>query len=177
MGGIVAVEMARQAPQRVARLALLDTNHRADTPERVALRDRQIADVGAGKLRRVIVEEMKPVYLASANRANRQLLDLLIDMAMEIGPQAFISQSIALRERADQSAALGAYRGPALVLCGAEDALCPPDRHREIAGLLPSATLTIVPGAGHISTLEQPDAVNRALAEWLKRPVSAATKA
>ena len=170
MGGIVAMAMAAIAPERIARLALLDTNHLADAPERFAIRNRQIADVEAGKLRAVIVDEMKPVYLASRNRDDQALLDLLIAMAMDCGAQAFIAQSQALRDRPDQTAALSGFRGPSLVLCGEEDRLCPVERHREMAALLVASRLVIVPGAGHISTLENAPAVNAALAQWLARP-------
>ncbi len=170
MGGIIAMAMAGLAPERVSRLAMLDTNHRADPPERRPIREAQIAAVGEGRLDAVIVEEMKPNYLAAENRDDSALLNLLVDMAMELGPVAFVSQSVALRDRADQSAALASFHGPSLVLCGEEDTLCPPARHREIAALLANSELKIIPGAGHIVTLEQPEAVNAALAAWLARP-------
>ena len=170
MGGIVAMAMVAIAPERIARLALLDTNHHADAPERFAIRNRQIADVEAGRLRDVIVDEMKPVYLAQCNRGNRDLLDLLVAMAMDCGAQAFIAQSLALRDRPDQTAALSGFRGPSLVLCGEEDRLCPVERHQEMTARLAASRLVIVPGAGHISTLENAPAVNAALAQWLARP-------
>ncbi len=169
MGGIVAMEMVRQAPERVLRIGLLDTNHLADAPEKFDMRNRQINDVQRGKLREVIIEEMKPVYLAERNRGDQHLLDILIDMAIEVGAETFIAQSLALRDRVDQSETLKTYRGPSLVLCGAEDNLCPPERHREIADLLPDAELHVLPGAGHITTLETPDSVNQAMADWLSR--------
>lgn len=170
LGGILAMEVAAQAPERVERLALLDTNHWADAPERRPIRERQIADARAGRLRQVIVEEMKPNYLAERSRVDAALLDLLLDMAEKLGPEAFVSQSLALRDRPAYHDVLRAFRGPVLVLCGAEDRLCPPERHREMAALCPDAELVIVEGAGHISTLEQPEAVNAALASWLERP-------
>jgi pimeloyl-ACP methyl ester carboxylesterase len=167
MGGIVAMAMAGIAPERVARLALLDTNHHADAPERFDIRNRQIEDVRAGRLRQVIVEEMKPVYLAEENRGNQPLLDQLVDMALDVGAEAFIAQSLALRDRPDQTDILRRYAGPTLVLCGEEDRLCPPERHREMATLVQSAELVMVPRAGHISTLEQPGNVTSALKNWL----------
>lgn len=168
MGGIVAMEIVRQAPERVSRLALLDTNHFADAPDKFELRNRQIDDVKQGKLRDVIVEEMKPVYLAKQNRSNQQLLNTLIDMAMDVGAETFMAQSIALRDRPDQSETLKNYIGPSLVLCGKEDNLCLPEQHEEIAGLLPNSVLEIVEGAGHITTLEAPHIVNSALIKWLE---------
>lgn len=167
MGGIVALEIARQAPERVERLALLDSNHLADAPERRPVRDRQMAEVRAGGLRRVIVEEMKPNYLAERSRRDAALLDLLLDMAERLGPEAFVSQSLALRDRRDYSGVLQAFSGPVLLLCGEEDRICPPERHRAMAALRPGAQLAIVPGAGHISTLEAPEAVSAALEIWL----------
>jgi len=169
MGGIVAMAMLEKAPQRIARLGLLDSNHHADAPERFDIRNRQIADVRTGRLREVIIDEMKPVYLAPENRSDQDLLDLLVDMAMDVGAEAFVAQSVALRDRPERSAALRAYPGPALVLCGAEDRLCPPERHHEMVALLRDAELVLVPGAGHISTLENPAAVNAAFRNWLSR--------
>lgn len=172
MGGIVAMSMAGLSPERVSRLALLDTNHRADGLERIAVRNRQIADVRAGRLSEVIVEEMKPLYLAAANRDNRALLDLLVKMAMDLGSDVFVTQSIALRDRSDQTHALRNYPGSTLVMCGAEDLLCPPSRHHEIASLMKRSSLVEIPDAGHISTLENPDAVILAMWKWLAQPIS-----
>ena len=175
MGGIVAMHMVAIEPERIVRLALLDTNHLKDASERFAIRNRQIADVENGKLRDVIVEEMKPVYLAEVNRSDNKLLALLVTMAMEIGEDTFIAQSLALRDRPDQSDILQTYLGNSLVLCGAEDRLCSPERHREIAGLLANCQLIIVPNAGHLTTLEQPEAVTAALQNWLSSPLSIKT--
>jgi pimeloyl-ACP methyl ester carboxylesterase len=175
MGGIVAMALLGIAPHRISRLALLDTNHLADSPGRFTIRNRQIADAKAGKLKQLMAEEMKPAYLSQMNRHNQPLLGLLIDMATDLGPQVFVEQSEALRDRADYSEALTQYYGPTLVLCGTEDTLCPPERHREICDLLPNANLRIIADAGHISTLEQPQTVNQALSHWLARPLGDST--
>ncbi len=167
MGGIVAMSMVTIAPQRIRRLALLDTSHLADSPERITIRNRQIEDVKAGKLRQVFAEEMKPIYLAKANRKNRILLSLLIDMALDMSADTFIVQSLALRDRAEHSATLSNFRGPTVLLCGAEDSLCPPSRHQEMLGLFENAALNVIENCGHISTLEQPTAVTRVLLKWL----------
>lgn len=173
MGGIVAMAVVGMAGMQVKRLALLDTNHRADTIERQALRDAQTDSVIAGNLHTVVVKEMKPHYLAEPNRRNQALLDLLIDMALDLGADVFLKQTRALRDRPDQSAALQVYDGPALVLCGEQDALCPLERHHEMAALLNDGELVVVPDAGHITTLENPKAVNAALQQWLLRPIEA----
>jgi pimeloyl-ACP methyl ester carboxylesterase len=170
MGGILALAMVGLAPERVSRLALIDSTFKADAPERFALRNRQIEDVKQGGLRAVIRDEMKPNYLAFCNRSNKALLDLLIAMAMKLGEEAFISQSVALRDRPDHRVALTMYNGPTLFLCGSEDTLCAPALHREMAALAKNAVHREIKNAGHISTLEQPDAVNSALVSWLGIP-------
>jgi pimeloyl-ACP methyl ester carboxylesterase len=167
MGGIVAMAILAQAPERVERLALLDTNHRAETPERRALRAPQIARARAGELRALLVDEMKPAYLGPAHRTDAALLDVILAMGLSLGPGVFERQSIALRNRPDATEPLRAYAGRSLVLCGRHDILCPPERHAEIAGLLPDANLAIVEGAGHLPTLEEPAAVTAALCSWL----------
>lgn len=167
MGGIVAMEVVRQAPARVTRLALMDTNPLAETDGVKARRLPQMDKVRAGGLAGVMRDEMKPNYLAhTPNRG--AILDLCMEMALDLGPEVFLRQSIALMNRPDQSETLKAYHKPALVLCGRHDALCPVHRHELMAGLLPRATLTIIDGAGHLPTLETPDQTTQALAAWLK---------
>lgn len=167
MGGIVAMEVFRQAPDRVARLALLDTNPRAELPDVQARRGPQIAKVQAGALRAVIRDEMKPNYLTDGPNKAR-ILDLCMEMALALGPQAFVNQSLALRDRPDQQETLRAVRVPTLVLCGRDDVLCPLERHELMAALIPGARLTIVENAGHLPTLEQPEITTAALARWLE---------
>jgi pimeloyl-ACP methyl ester carboxylesterase len=88
-------------------------------------------------------------------------------MALDLGPQVFARQSRALRDRSDQQATLAAFTGPALVLMGAEDKLCPLDRHQLMHHLMPQSRLHIIPAAAHLPPLEQPDATARALRDWL----------
>ena len=167
MGGIVAMEVVRQAPERVTRLALMDTNPLAETDTVKARRGPQMDKVRAGGLSGVMRDEMKPNYLADTpNRA--AILDLCMEMALDLGPEVFLRQSTALMNRPDQSETLKAFKIPALVLCGRHDALCPVHRHELMAGLLPKATLTIIDGAGHLPTLETPDQTTAALTAWLK---------
>lgn len=166
MGGILAMEILRQAPERVARLALLDTNPRAETAEVQARRAPQIDRALAGDLEGVMRDDMKPNYLAPGPR-KAEILDLCLDMALALGPQVFAQQSQALRDRPDQQATLAAFTGPALVLMGADDRLCPLDRHQLMHRLMPQSQLQIIPGAAHLPPLEQPDATLRALRGWL----------
>jgi pimeloyl-ACP methyl ester carboxylesterase len=167
MGGIVAMEVLAQAPDRVDRLALLDTNPRAEAPEVQARRGPQIERALSGGLRAVIRDEMKPNYLADG--PDRQaILDLCMDMALSLGSRVFARQSRALRDRPDQTATLAAFRGPALVLMGAEDRLCPRDRHDQMHALMPQSRLVIIDGAGHLPTLERPNETIAALRRWLE---------
>lgn len=167
MGGIVAMEVLRQAPDRVDRIALLDTNPKAETPAVQATRAPQIAAAEAGRLAAVIRDEMKPNYLADGPD-KAAILDLCMDMALTLGPEVFVRQSEALRDRPDQQDTLRAARLPALILCGAEDALCPLHRHTLMHDLMPGSTLTVIPGAGHLPTLEKPDDTTAALRRWLE---------
>ncbi len=169
MGGIVAMEILRQAPERVARLALLDTNPRAETPEMQASRAPQIARALAGGLAGVMRDEMKPNYLSQGpDRA--AILDLCMDMALTLGPDIFARQSRALRERPDQQAALRAFEGPALVLMGEDDRLCPRGRHELIHALIPQSRFAVIGGAGHLPTLEKPAETAAEIVRWLDEP-------
>ncbi len=167
MGGIVAMEVIRQAPGRVARLALLDTNPRAELPEVQARRAPQIARARAGQLAEVIRGEMVPNYLAEGTD-RPEIRALCLEMALDLGTDAFIRQSVALRDRPDQQESLRAVAVPTLILCGREDRLCPVERHELMHGLIPGSRLTIIEGAGHLPTLETPDATTAALTRWLE---------
>jgi pimeloyl-ACP methyl ester carboxylesterase len=165
MGGIVAMEVLRQAPERVERLALLDTNALAESPQARARRAGQIKRALGGDLDGVMRDEMKPNYLADPS--DTAPLDLCMDMARSLGPEVFRRQSVALRDRPDQTATLAAFRGPALVLMGEHDRPCPRDRHELIHDLMPQSRLVVIPGAGHLPPLERPTETLTALREWL----------
>ena len=167
MGGYIAVELLRQAPQRIAKVALLDTSARADAPEQTAMRRAQMTLASQGRLAEV-VEQQFPRLVQRARRADVELRQLFDLMAQEVGAAGFIRQQTAILGRADSRATLGSIRCPALVLVGEGDELTPPELAAEIAAGIPGARLTTVPQCGHMSTLEQPDEVTRALLEWLE---------
>jgi pimeloyl-ACP methyl ester carboxylesterase len=167
MGGIVAMEVLRQAPGRVERLALLDTNPRAEAEEVRARRGPQIERALAGGLAAVMRDEMKPNYLAEGG-GRRAILDLCMAMALDLGPEVFARQSRALAGRPDQQATLRAFRGPALVLMGEQDRLCPRDRHELMHALIPGSRFAVIRGAGHLPTLEHPDATTAEIIRWLE---------
>jgi pimeloyl-ACP methyl ester carboxylesterase len=168
MGGIVAFEMVRQAPERVVRLALLDTTFKPDTPEKIRLRDEQMRRVRFGELTSVLRDELKPNYLARCHQHNPVLLDSVVRMGLRNGEEVFLRQSRALQQRVDSGPLLGRIACPTLVLCGREDRLCPVATHEEMAERIPGATLQILEACGHLSPMEQPDAVTGLLHEWMQ---------
>ncbi len=167
MGGIVAMEVIAQAPGRVERIALLDTNPRAERPEVAARRASQMERVRAGALRAVMRDEMKPNYLIDGPE-KQAAMDLCMEMAIGLGAQVFLRQSAALRDRPDRQDVLRRIDMPALVLCGREDQLCPIERHQQMHALIAGSRLEIIEGAAHLPTLEQPYATSAALARWLE---------
>lgn len=166
MGGIAAMEIVREAPERVTRLALIDTNPLADSASQTSLRESQIERVSNGNLHEVMRDEMKPNYL-SKGPGREAILELCMSMAGRLGPDVFIQQSRALQQRPDQCDTLRSVAVPTLILCGEDDALCPIERHELMRDLVTGATLAVIPGAGHLPTLEQPELTNRELELWL----------
>ena len=167
MGGIVAMEVLSQASDRVERIALLDTNPLAELSHVAKGRGPQIDAVKNGHLKEKIRDEMKPNYLFDGVKKT-EILKLCMDMALDIGPDAFIRQSTALRDRVDQKNTLRTYKRPALVLCGKHDILCPLEHHELMHNLLENSKLEIIEDAGHLPTLEQPKITTTALVSWLE---------
>ncbi|MBV8974850.1 MAG: alpha/beta fold hydrolase [Sinobacteraceae bacterium] len=167
MGGYIAFEMLRQAPQRIARVALLDTSARADQPEQTAMRRTQMALAAHGQLSEVL-EQQFPRLVHPARRNDTALRELFALMARDVGAEAFVRQQTAIMGRSDSRTLLGSIRCPTLVLVGDADQLTPPERAAEIAAGIAGACLVTIPDSGHVSTLEQPDEVTRALREWLE---------
>ena len=166
MGGYIAFELLRQAPERIAKVALLDTSARADAPEQSAMRRAQMTLASQGRLAEV-VEQQFPRLVHREHRADAALRQVFTLMAEDVGAAGFVRQQTAILGRADSRPTLGSIRCPTLVLVGEGDELTPPERAAEIAAGIPAARLTTVPQCGHLSTLEQPDEVTRALLEWL----------
>ena len=166
MGGFIALAMMRLAPERIDRLALLNTNARSDAPERRAEREKFIALAQAGKIAE-INDILTPRYLHPSRHKDLAFRKIIDEMAQDTGVDGFVRQQRAIMGRPDSRPVLSAIRCPTLVLVGDADAATPPDMSREIAGGIPGARLVIVTQCGHLSTLEQPQAVNAALTEWL----------
>jgi len=167
MGGYVAFEILRQAPARVAKLALLDTTARADTPEATAVRHAQMTLASSGRLGEVVETQFERL-VHPLQRNDPQLRELNRRMAEDVGPEAFIRQQQAIIGRPDSRPTLAAIACPTLVLVGEQDQLTPLDRAVEMAHGIRGARLVTVPECAHLSTLERPREVTRALLDWLK---------
>ena len=167
MGGYVALEIIRQAPERVTRIALLDTAPGADSPEAIKRRNAFIALAERGKFMGV-TDTLLPQLVHADHLDNEALTCVIKTMARNVGKAAFIRQEKAIMSRADSHLLLRKINCPALVLCGKQDALTPPERHEEMAAAIPGATLEIIERCGHLSTLEQAPAVTTALHIWLQ---------
>lgn len=167
MGGMVSLALVRAAPQRVQRLALLDTNARPDTPERTRERLEFLAfaerEHGFGVIHRL----MMPRILHPSRLSDAILVHAIEAMADRVGLAGYRNQQYAVMRRSDSRPHLAAIACPTLVLCGREDGLTPVEFHEEIAAAIPGAELLVVEHCGHMSTLERPDAVNAALRSWL----------
>jgi pimeloyl-ACP methyl ester carboxylesterase len=167
MGGYIALEIMRQAPGRVLRLALLDTSARADRPEQTERRNHQIAMVEAGRYSE-IPDLLFPLLVHERRHDDASLKHAVRAMAVECGADAFITQQIAIRERPDSRPALAAIACPTMVLVGESDVLTPPELAQELAAHIGGAQLVVIPESGHLTTLEQPEAVTAALTEWME---------
>jgi pimeloyl-ACP methyl ester carboxylesterase len=166
MGGYLALTIVRHAPERVQKLALLDTSARPETPEQTERRRPQIALAEGGRFAEVPALQF-PVFVHRNRQGDEALRERVRTMAEETGAQAFLRQQHALMTRADSRPSLTAIRCPTLVLVGDGDELTPPPLSQEIAAGVAGSRLVIVADCGHLSTMEQPDAVNRALVEWM----------
>jgi pimeloyl-ACP methyl ester carboxylesterase len=166
MGGFISLAMMRLAPERIDRLALLDTNARADVPERTAEREKFIALVQRGRFAEVNAA-LTPRYL-HPNHRGASFVKIVEQMADDVGAESFIRQQRAIMGRPDSRPMLGSIRCPTLVLVGDSDAATPPELSKEMADAIPGAKLVVIEKCGHLSTIEQPEAVNAAMAAWLQ---------
>jgi pimeloyl-ACP methyl ester carboxylesterase len=166
MGGYVAQAIARLAPQRVQRLALLDTSARADTPEQTARRRGLIELAEKGEFQGV-TPRLLPVFLHPDRLGDKPLTEAVMAMTARVGKDAFLRQQRAIIGRIDNRPNLPAIKCPTLVLCGRQDQLTPLALSEEMAALIPGAQLEVIEESGHLSTMERPWEVSVALRQWL----------
>lgn len=167
MGGYVALEIMRQAPERVTHLALLDTSARADTEERRETRRKGIDMIGQGKF--MGVSRGLLGQLVAPHNLGTPLADDVQAMSERVGPEAYIRQQQAIMGRVDSVPSLGDITVPTLVGVGALDKMTPPELAEEMASGIPAAELVQFPGAAHLPTMENPGAVVDAMRAWLAR--------
>lgn len=169
MGGYVAQAIVRRAPERVARLALLDTSARPDSPAQTERRQGLIKQVEIGEFKGVTARLMP--LLIHADRLGDQILTHTITrMAEQVGKDAFLRQQHAIMTRPDGRPALPRIACPTLILCGRQDALTPLEVHEEMAALIPNAALVVIEDCGHLAPLERAVTVSALLRYWLQTP-------
>ena len=167
MGGYIAFEIIRQAPERVAKLALINTQARPDTPEATSRRRGQMARAQAGEFH-ALLDELFPGFVHPSRRDSADLRQLIHDMGDDLGPEAFVRQQTAVIGRADSRPNLAWIKCPTLVLSGDEDNTIPNSLSVEMAEGIHGAKLTIIPHCGHMPQPEQPQATADALTGWLR---------
>ncbi|MCK0143273.1 alpha/beta fold hydrolase [Aliiroseovarius sp. F20344] len=170
LGGIVAMEMARRAPDRVNRLALISTTPLSDTPAQATWREPQIVRASAGRLDEALAEAF-PMDCLAPTDGKSAILDLVYQMAHDLGSEVFVRQARALQRRSDAQRALQRLKVPTMVMCGAHDTLTPPKRHETMSELIHDAELVVLPDAGHLPTLEMPEHVNIGIRAWMELPL------
>jgi pimeloyl-ACP methyl ester carboxylesterase len=166
MGGYICLEIMRQAPERVVKLALLDTSARPDTPEQIIQRRALVAHARTGDFTALLAQALTAI-LHPAHQNDLALREINVRMGLTVGVEGFSRQTEAVIARMDSRPSLPAISVPTVVLVGDCDPLTPPDRAEEIVAGIPNARLVVVPECGHGSTLEKPEAVNLALIEWI----------
>jgi pimeloyl-ACP methyl ester carboxylesterase len=168
MGGIVALEMWRQAPQRLAALALFATNPGPDTPERFAGRQRQLAVAEGSGMESLVQEVLAPAYFGQRLSTSQALAGTVAAMAADAGTPTLAAQSAALASRANSWSSLPDIEVPVLVVFGTDDVVCPRHDHLRMVDLLPQATGVELATTGHLVPLERPDQSSHALRAWLE---------
>jgi pimeloyl-ACP methyl ester carboxylesterase len=168
MGGYVSLEVMRRAPERVERLALLDTSPRPETDEGAKARRLLMNMAEAGTFRGVTTR-LLPRLVHPSRLEDEALTRIVVEMALNIGKDAYLRQQTAIMNRVDSRPDLIRIGCPTLVLVGHEDILTPPNISAEMAADILNAKLVVVPECGHLSTLERPEAVNAAMDAWFRR--------
>ncbi len=176
MGGVVAMEMLRRAPDRITRIALISSNSLAETPQSATDYEPAIIKLRIGQLEDAVQTLLSTENLA-AGKGRASVMAELQEMAKDMGPDAIVKQIRAFQRRRDYQSVLRRCKVPALVMCGEQDGLTPVKRHSLMAELIPYAELSVISHAGHLPTLEAPQATNDALHGWLKQPFVLQTRA
>lgn len=166
MGGYVAQAIMRAAPERVERLALLDTTGRADTDEQKEMRGK-LLDLSHADGLGAVTGMLLPAFVHEDRVEDADLVGRIDAMTQRVGVEVFRQQLQAIMDRPDSRPDMASYDVPVLVMCGRQDALTPLDRHEEMASLIPGSKLAVIEDCGHMSTMERPQAATALLRQWL----------
>lgn len=169
LGGMIALEMAAQEPERITRLALVGAGARAEAPDLAGLRRAGLARVAAIGLAAHVRDDLWTRYTPRSPNARRDIMPLLMDMAKAVGLAAYEVQIGLALSRADSLPRLAGLAAPVLLVTGDADRLCPPELHDEMAERLPASRRAVLP-CGHLVPLEQPHALGALLRDWMNGP-------
>lgn len=165
-GGIIAFELLRQAPNRIKKLILLNTNYKKPSEETKINQQRFVGMAYLGEFKEITTTILIDAMLHPKNAQKQELRDTILDMAINVGIDSFFNQVKAQLGRPDSTKDLQKIMCPTLIITGREDRICPLKLHEEMAEAIPNSTLKIIEQCGHLSTLEQPHLVNKEIIEW-----------
>jgi len=169
LGGAVAMEMLRQAPERITRLAVISCSPLSETPQEAAAREDRIVLAQSGKLQQALESEF-PERQVGPGLGGKRALKLSMEMGTRLGAEIFVQQSRVMQRRPDQQRCLRQYKGPTLFVTGSHDPVVSPRRLEFVSELLPGSQTAIIDGAGHLALLEKPKTVTKLLEGWLQQP-------
>ncbi len=170
LGGIVAMELLRRAPERITRLCLISCSPLPEPPAEAAAREPLIISARMGRIEEAVHGTLRPEHLAPGP-GRAKVMAQLTRMAEDAGAETFVRQSRALQRRRDQQGTMRRCKVPARIVCGAHDTAIPVKRHSFLAELTPFAELSVIEDAGHLPTLEQPQASLQVIRDWLAAPL------
>jgi pimeloyl-ACP methyl ester carboxylesterase len=170
MGGVVALELTRRAPERVIRLALIGTNPLNDTPQESADREPRMIGAKSGRFEQMLKNDILPCYVGGGPLRTHALAEMQ-DMAMSLGADTYVRQERAMQRRREQQSTLRRITQPTLILAGEEDQIVPLKRQEFAAELIPYARLGVLKGVGHTVMLEDPEGTTEALYTWMRQPL------
>lgn len=169
-GGVVAMELMRRAPDRITRFCLMSCSPLSEAPDEAAAREPAIIAARMGRLDEAMQQTLRPDHLAPGP-GRMTVQAQVLDMARDLGPVVFERQCRALQRRRDQQGTMRRCKVPSRVICGEHDSAVPVKRHAFLADLMPNADLEVIPAAGHLPPLEQPEATLQAMRNWLDGPI------
>ena len=170
MGGVVALELIRRAPERVIRLALIGTNPLSDTPQEAADREPRMIGAKSGRFETMLENEILPRHVGYGPLRAQAMGDVQ-EMALSLGADVYARQERAMQRRRDHQSTLRRITQPTLVLAGDEDQVVPLKRQEFLSEIIPYAKLQVIAGAGHMVMLEDPEGTTEALYQWMRQPL------